>query len=70
MLSQRIPVTEVFPGKRLADHGDGRRALPVAFVEITARQNRNLHRCEESRSDGQVPRRGVLRLSGQVDWQS
>ena len=35
------------------DYRGGRRAGPVAFLDIAAGQDRNLHRCEERQSDGQ-----------------
>ena len=69
MLPERVPVAEILPGKHFVDHGNGRRARPVPLVEIAAREDGNLHRREESRSDGEVTRRGIGGLSGQVDWQ-
>src|SRR5207237_6660137 len=70
MLPERRPVTEILLGKHFVDHGNGRRAGPVPFVEIAAREDGNLHRREESRSDGEVTRRWIGGLSGYVDRRS
>ena len=63
MLPQRVPAIEVRLGERFVDHGNDRRSGPVRFAEIASRQNRNLHRREEPRSDGHEARRRIGRLS-------
>ena len=45
----RVLVAEVGPGEEVAHHGDGRRPLPIAFLDLPPPQHRNLHRREEPR---------------------
>ena len=70
VLPQRIPIAEIGLGEQLVDHRNGRRAGPVAFREITAGQDRNLHGCEERRSDGQEPVGRIGWRAGYADGQS
>src|SRR5438034_9831320 len=54
--AHRILVLAVSWRRLLADHCNRPRARLVAVVNLTPGQDRNLHRCEETRSGGQDAR--------------